>query len=210
MGRPFSPSLILFSFSLHFLAPLPLPSPFFGSHCGPLPFLSSLSYFICKLRVLILEAGGVTSLLPIPVLKSDSVRTAAYRLLPMALALSALQMFVPEWKHEGPGLGCPALICCGLFHFSPRLEMGDNAKTRSCFSSRIKWLPLSTRLSKMRWKPKEIFDVVQLRKPSGGIEVGNAKVNGSIRGSLLAGVLPGLVFFLFCFFWCFFFMTNVP
>lgn len=61
IGRSFSPSLILFSVSLHFLAPLPLPSPFFGSHYGPLHFLSSLSYFICKLRVLILEAGDVTS-----------------------------------------------------------------------------------------------------------------------------------------------------
>lgn len=133
-------------------------------------------------------------LLSISLLKSDSVRTGAKGLLSMALALLALQMFVPEWKHEGPSLGCPVLICCELFHFSPRLEMGENAKTRSCFSSRIKWLPLSTGLFKMRWKPKDIFDV-QLRNPSGGIEVGNTRVNSSIRGSLLAGVLPGLVFF---------------
>lgn len=135
-------------------------------------------------------------LLSIPVLKLDSVITGASGLLSMALARLALQMFVPEWKHEGPSLGCPVLICCGLFHFSPRLEMGENAKTRSCFSSRIKWLPPSTRLFKMRWKPKDIFDVVQLRNPSGGIEVGNARVNGSIRDSLLAGMLPGLGFFM--------------
>lgn len=48
---------------------------------------------------------------------------------------------------------------------------------------------------KMRWKPKDIFDIVQLRNSSGGIKFVNARVNGSIHdGNLLAGVLPELGF----------------
>lgn len=74
--------------------------------------------------------------------------------------------------------------------------MRDNAKSRSCFSSVIKWPPLGTTPFKMSWKPEEIFDVVQLRIPSGGMGPGNARGNRSIRGASLAGALPGLCFFM--------------
>jgi len=49
--------------------------------------------------------------------------------------------------------------------------MGEGVKSRNNFSSTVKWLPLSASPFKMRRKPeKEIFDVVQLRNPSGGTE----------------------------------------
>lgn len=88
----------------------------------------------------------------------------------------------------------------GLFCFSPRLETCEDAKSRSCFSSRVKWLPLSTSTFKLRRKPEEkIFDVVQLRNPSGGSEPGNAGVKDSAVAAL-AGAQPGLCFL----------MANVP
>lgn len=88
----------------------------------------------------------------------------------------------------------------GLFCLSSRLETGKDAEFRSCFSSRVKWLPLSTSRFKMRGKPEEkMFDVVQLRNPSGGSKPGNAGVKGSV-GAVLALPLPGLCFL----------MANVP
>ena len=111
-----------------------------------------------------------------------------------------MQMFAPEGRLERPGLGCSAPVCWCWFHFSPRLQTSENAKSSSRFSSRIKWLPLTTSPFKMIWKSEEIFDVVQLRNPSDRIKPGNAGAKGSIRGSSLVGVLPGL---------CFCFMVNV-
>lgn len=88
-------------------------------------------------------------------------------------------MYVPEGRNEGTGIGCAAPACWELLNFSPRLEIGENAKSGSYFSFRIKWLPLSTSPFKTRWKPKEkTFDVVQLRNPSGDGEPRNAILKG--------------------------------
>lgn len=57
IGRPFSPPHILFSLYPLFSARIPTLSPSFGSHRHPF-FLLSLSYFICRIKVFVLETAG--------------------------------------------------------------------------------------------------------------------------------------------------------
>lgn len=103
--------------------------------------LLSLSYFICKIKVRILEACGVTS----PAFRSENSleRSASFRLFSQARALQAPVdvspgeggMRVQAW---GSLLLLAGIWGTSLFHFSPRLETGKDAKSRNCFSSRVK------------------------------------------------------------------------